>query len=614
MAGESRKALLIGIDSAIGRRWRSYAEAGLLPIGQRLLSGGCFAEHCLAPLPTLTTTNWVTLSTGAWPGTHGITDFNVHRPGDDFSGCPQGFDSRDSRAEFIWEAAERAGKLAVVVNYPASWPPRSEGHVVLGGAGIELNEWRIGLPSKGRRVAIAGEQLFSTRDEPLATLVTISAPDDPVELGFSFDDAYEPVAPGFALHCRFRRDGEDWVAVSACGDREPIGELRVGEWSPRLLHTFTVGGEAVPGTFRLKLLDLDPEVGLFRLFVTDICRLSWLEQPVGVLGDVSSFAGQPIAGSGWSWFQRGSIDLDTFVELTEMSTMWLRDVCVRLLGERQWDLFCVHFHAVDSLYHLLLHKLDPAQEPDPEERARCEGAELMVYRNIDAAIGAMLEVAGEEAITLLVSDHGATPATRLVPLPQILIDAGLLWLREGAVLPHTARGHPYADPIPGIEWDRTLALPFGSCHIFVNLKGREPFGIVPAEGFDDVRERIIDAMLLYRDPQTGLCPFSVVLRKEDARVLGLHGDSVGDVVYAVREEFSDEHGQSLGTGEWASGPGSLKCLFVIAGPGVRKGVTLDRTVWLTSAAPTLCHAAGLPIPRDATGSIVYQAFEDGAGR
>src|SRR4030067_22795 len=107
MTGKPRKALLVGIASAIGGRGRRYAEAGLLPVGQRLLREGCFAENCLPPLPTLTTTNWVTLSTGAWPGTHGITDFNVHRPGDDFYACPQGFDSRDCRAAFIWGAAER---------------------------------------------------------------------------------------------------------------------------------------------------------------------------------------------------------------------------------------------------------------------------------------------------------------------------------------------------------------------------------------------------------------------------------------------------------------------------------------------------------------------------
>jgi hypothetical protein len=133
---------------------------------------------------------------------------------------------------------------------------------------------------------------------------------------------------------------------------------------------------------------------------------------------------------------------------------------------------------------------------------------------------------------------------------------------------------------------------------------------VPPAAYDDVCERVIDAMLAYRDPQTGLCPFSLVLRKADARVLGLYGDAVGDVVYAVREEFSDEHGQSLGTGEWPGGPGSLKCLLLLSGPGIRMGVTLERTVWLPDVAPTICHIAGLPVPRDADGSVLYQALEE----
>jgi predicted AlkP superfamily phosphohydrolase/phosphomutase len=611
MAKRAHKALLIGIDSAIGKRWRRFAEAGLLPVGQRLLAEGCFAAHCLSPLPTLTTTNWVTLSTGAWPGTHGITDFNVHRPGDDFSDCPQGFDSGDCRAEFIWEAAERGGKRAIVVNYPASWPPRSAGHVVLGGAGIELNEWRIGLPAKGRRVAIAGEQVFSTRDEPGVTRVVLADLGEPLELAFTYSDAYQPVRAGFALSCRLRQEEGRWVAaLSVAGSGEPLVELRAGEWSSNLVRTFSVGGEEVTAAFRLKLLDLEPEAGLFRLFVTDICRLTWLEQPQGVLGDVSAFAGLPICGSGWMPFQRGLIDVETFVELTAMTTAWLGDVCERLLSEREWDLFCTHFHAVDSFYHLLLHKLDPGQTPDAQERARCEAAELTVYRNIDTAIGKILEAVDEPALIVLVSDHGATPATRLMPLAQILIDAGLFSLGPGAALPRSARGHTYADPIPGVDWERTLAVPFGSCHVYVNLEGREPYGTVASRDYDAVRERVIDAMLSYRDSQTGLCPFSLVLRKEDARVLGLYGDAVGDVVYAVREEFSDEHGQGLGTGEWAAGPGSLKCLFVVSGPGVRKGVTLERTVWLTDVAPTICHVAGLPMPRDADGSVIYQALEE----
>jgi len=117
------KALLIGLDCAVPGRWRKYAEAGLLPVGQRLLAEGCFAAECLPAFPTLTTTNWATIATGAWPGTHGVTDFNPHRRGDAIGDSVQGFDAREVRAEFVWEAAVRAGLDSIVVNWPGAWPP-----------------------------------------------------------------------------------------------------------------------------------------------------------------------------------------------------------------------------------------------------------------------------------------------------------------------------------------------------------------------------------------------------------------------------------------------------------------------------------------------------------
>ena len=105
-----------------------------------------------------------------------------------------------------------------------------------------------------------------------------------------------------------------------------------------------------------------------------------------------------------------------------------------------------------------------------------------------------------------------------------------------------------------------------------------------------------------------------MLRKEDARVLGLYGDRIGDIVYATREEFGDEHGQGLGPGEWPSGSGSMKPLLLFSGPGFKKGEILERTVWLTDVVPTICYVAGLPVPEHAEGAVLYQALEapDGA--
>lgn len=526
-------------------------------------------------MPTLTTTNWATIATGAWPGTHGITDFNPHRPGDTINGSLQGFDARDVRAEFVWEAAVRAGLDSIVVNWPGGWPPReapaehragvtSDGRrpagaaapgrlTLVGGAGIELNEWRIGVPGMERRVALVAEQRFSTRDEPGAQRVTLPPDGGPFELPFA------------------------------------------------------VGGAVVTGAFRVKLQDLEPGAGLFRIYVTDICRLVWLEEPAGVLGDATRFVGLPTPGVGWDSLGLGCIDLDTFVELTGMATSWLADVCAALIGERPWQLFCVHFHAIDSFYHLCSAKLDESATPDPDERRRYEAAEIAVHRQLDSAVGHILATVDAPALTVLVSDHGATPAGAPLPLRRILAGAGLLTAEDRG-------GRDLAD----IDWQHTLAAPQGSCYVRLNLAGREPQGVVAPDAFEHVRRRVMSALLDYRVADTGTCRFSLVVPKEHAVDLGLYGDGVGDVVYAVHPEYFEEHGQMLPQatrepGAWgmpalclvsAVGPTSARSASAVASPAGTQGRTPETPISLTDVAPTVCRALGIAPPLQADGAAV----------
>ena len=44
-------------------------------------------------------------------------------------------------------------------------------------------------------------------------------------------------------------------------------------------------------------------------------------------------------------------------------------------------------------------------------------------------------------------------------------------------------------------------------------------------------------------------------------------------------------------------------------PGVKHGVSIHRTVWLTDVVPTICQLARLPMPRDAEGAVIYQMLE-----
>ena len=157
-----------------------------------------------------------------------------------------------------------------------------------------------------------------------------------------------------------------------------------------------------------------------------------------------------------------------------------------------------------------------------------------------------------------------------------------------------------------IDWSKTRAVPVGPTGIYINLKGRDPHGTVEPEEYERLRDEIIGLLYNYTDPETGKKPFTLVFRKEDARIIGLHGDTVGDIIYACIPE-SAHHGLQLPTAEFSTG--SQKGLLVLRGPGVKRGFVLERTAWLVDVVPTICHLMDLPVPAQCEGAVLYQALE-----
>ena len=91
-----RRVMIIGLDSAVPTLVEGWLANGKLPAMAALASSGV-TGRLLAPFPTITASNWASIATGAWPGTHGITDYFVHHPG---------------------EALDKIGKM-IGIGYPA---------------------------------------------------------------------------------------------------------------------------------------------------------------------------------------------------------------------------------------------------------------------------------------------------------------------------------------------------------------------------------------------------------------------------------------------------------------------------------------------------------------
>ena len=135
------KLVVFGIDGPILPTLQRLMGEGRMPLMQKLVESGTWADNCLVPYPTITPPNWTTIATGASAGRTGFTDFNVHWKGEPLGETHAAFDSRWHTAEYLWEAAEKIGKKSIVMNWPSSWPARLQDGYQIAGYGLSMNEW-----------------------------------------------------------------------------------------------------------------------------------------------------------------------------------------------------------------------------------------------------------------------------------------------------------------------------------------------------------------------------------------------------------------------------------------------------------------------------------------
>jgi len=597
MSGTPSKLVLIGVDAPVMERVRELAQAGELPAIKGLMDRGVWAENCLVPFPTITPPNWTTIATGAWPGTHSITCFQHWKPGSELDDVYFGFDTADCQAEYLWEAAERAGKRSIILNYPSSWPPTVKEGVQVGGYGLSINQWHYGEKTWSEvREEIGSERLYSNEAFPRAEPLTW---EETTLDGKRAREAHdhlvnEPITirmvetPGAG----FERVIVRWDSTGAT-----LAELAPGEWSERIVHVFETKDGPREAAFMLKLVELSPDGERFRLYATAQCALDHPCYPESVTAELRDIAGLPMPGACFRSVAAEWVDDVTAMEIQELQHVWYAEAVKALMGAHEWDLFFMHAHCPDWMHHAVMKYLDPMTEPDAKVRTRYTELMTQAYKSTDRMIGRIVEAVPADSLIILVSDHGAVPTTRHgVDAYGVLKDAGLMVTRS--------------DPETGeekVDWSKTRAVTQRSVHIYVNLKGRDPQGIVEPADYEAVRDEIIRALYDYTDPENGLKPFALVLKREDARMIGLTGPTTGDIVYAVRPEYGHEHGQILPPAKF--GVGSMLGMLLLAGPGVKKGEAMARTCWLTDIVPTVCELMDLPLPAQTEGAVLYQALE-----
>jgi predicted AlkP superfamily phosphohydrolase/phosphomutase len=296
-------------------------------------------------------------------------------------------------------------------------------------------------------------------------------------------------------------------------------------------------------------------------------------------------------------FRRAGYD----VALDQVFTMTERRFQVgrRLAREKPWDFFMLCEIAPDRLHHVFWQHWDRSH-PLYEAGNKYETAFQDYYRFLDDQVGSLLDELPDDAITIVMSDHGARPMMGGLCFNDWLI-------REGYLSLSAQPSHVMPIKDAAIDWGHTVAWGDGGYYgrLFLNVKGREPEGIVEPARYEEVRDELIDRLEAAPGPD-GEPLRTRVLKPQDvySEVRGVAPDlivyfgdlgwrSVGSVgngsIYTYENDTGPDGANHDRTGVWA-----------MAGlPGQATGEVMD--LQLVDVGPSILSLYGLEAPEGAVG-------------
>jgi len=313
------------------------------------------------------------------------------------------------------------------------------------------------------------------------------------------------------------------------------------------------------------------------------------------------------------------------------------------------------FTAPDRVHHWVMDDVDSAHPLHDSRSAKRYGHLLGdLYAQLDRMIKTLLETMNDQTTLFIVSDHGANGFYRRFLINHWLHQQGWLALIRGAKLSpvqqvirylrRRSRIYGWARQVKGVlpfiktsqfsrkslglswrlqimDWSRTQAFYLNGLGVRLNLRGREPAGIVKPGDYETVREQIIRGLQSVHDPESGAPVYAAVYRREDV----YHGSYVTRAADIILEEstlnadarlnFSTSGAlrphrlDELFAVKRLPGDHDLEGILLAAGPGLRSGAQVTGAR-LIDLAPTILYTLGLPIPQDMDGHVLVEMFDE----
>jgi predicted AlkP superfamily phosphohydrolase/phosphomutase len=317
------------------------------------------------------------------------------------------------------------------------------------------------------------------------------------------------------------------------------------------------------------------------------------------------------------------------------------------MKNEKWDVLMMHFIALDIMMHALWRFMDQSHEryePTPFEFAIRDG-----YKLVDDYIGRMLDQLPEDASVIVMSDHGFGPLRKIVNLNVFLLEKGLLKLNRKPVtqLKASAFRHGMTPArfyrllewfgmqnlatrvskntrnevvskflsFGNVDWSQTVAYSMGHVgQVYINMAGREPFGIVQDKDYERTRQMVIDALQELQDDDGRLLISQIIVREDT-----YHGPyaQYGPDIHLIIDDynmiafplFATDNKVITDQIRGDSGCHRREGIFIAQGPAFQKGYRLSEANIL-DLAPTILQLLNEPVPRIMDGQVLVEIFRD----
>lgn len=665
------KVLVLGVDGLDPHLTKKYVDMGIMPNVKKLMEKGSRRPQLdmIGGHPTITPPMWATLSTGCYANVHGIDDFYIK--GDTIADIAYAIDSRVIKAEQLWNCFAEAGKKTLVWHWPGcSWPPLNDdpnlmivdgtapGSVCSAGCQVDAEylaaasesvekvtfvhagateahaacvvedlpesdvkqQEMAGETSDGVAVSMsagivwkAEQRMLTFTDVPLdlsqssikpATGWT-NAPADAKEFTVLFSGGLIR-RPALILK---NKDGiYDHVALyKSKKDAEPIVELPLNEMVYDIVDEAIKNDQKYRCNRNMRLLSLDPEGKNLNIYISAAMDMDndAFFHPKKLFKDIQENIGclQPNSMIGCQ--DRVLIE-DCMLANWDGSEAFQANSILYLIEHEGVECVFSHLHNVDLQMHMFI-KYIGKEKGRKHEAAYYEHMAEEVYKQTDRYVGRFLHLLDEGWAIFLVSDHGQVATKHDVPYVAEgqALSTPLMEQIGYTVLKRDENGNKIGE----IDWEKTRAILSHSGHIYLNIKGRDPHGIVdPADQYE-VEEDIMTKLYELKDPETGHRIISVALRNKDCVLLGEGGPTAGDIYCWVAEGYNFDHCDSLGTfeGEYDT---CVSPIFIAAGPGIKENYETDRYIRQIDFAAMVAAVGGVRFPAQCEGAPVYQIFTE----